>query len=87
MMYKDQTTDDNAEIVHSEMKEDGTVKVYVEKTTLKDSLPYDMYTSFLSNKRRIGIYLKELNRNMDQLESHTLILEDNTLWYRKWIKQ
>lgn len=47
------------------MKEDGTVKVYVEKTTLKDSLPYDMYTSFLSNKRRIRIYLKELNRNMD----------------------
>lgn len=35
------------------MKEDGTVKVYVEKTTLEDSLPYDMYTFFLSNKRRI----------------------------------
>ena len=47
------------------MKEDGTVKVYVEKTTLKDSLPHDMHTSFLSNKRRIGIYLKELNRHMD----------------------
>ena len=63
-MYKDQTIDDNAEIIHSEMKEDGTVKVYVEKTTFKDSLPYDMYTSFLSNKRRIGIYLKEHNMCM-----------------------
>ena len=46
------------------MKEDGTVKVYVEKTTLKDSLPHDMYTSFLSNKRRIEIYLKEHNMCM-----------------------
>ena len=46
------------------MKEYGTVKVYVEKTTLKDSLPYDMYTSFLSNKRRIGIYLKGHNMCM-----------------------
>ena len=46
------------------MKEDGTVKVCVEKTTLKDFLPYDMYTSFLSNKRRIGIYLKEHNMCM-----------------------
>ena len=69
MMYKSQTIDDNAEIVHSVMKEDGTVKVYVEKTTLKDSLPYDMYTSFLSNKRRIGIYLKEHNMCMGSKNS------------------
>ena len=69
MVHKSQTTDDNAEIIHSEMKEDGTVKVYVEKTTLKDSLPYDMYTSFLSNKRRIEIYLKEHNMCMGSKNS------------------
>ena len=36
MMYRFITLDDNAEIVHSEMKEDGTVKVYVEKPDTKD---------------------------------------------------
>ena len=51
------------------MKEDGIVKVYVEKTTLNDSLPYDMYTSFLSNKRRIEIYLKEHNMCMGSKNS------------------
>ena len=69
MVHKSQTIDDNAEIIHPEMKEDGIVKVYVEKTTLNDSLPYDMYTSFLSNKRRIGIYLKEHNMCMGSKNS------------------
>ncbi|MBR4289077.1 MAG: hypothetical protein IKT52_00340 [Oscillospiraceae bacterium] len=31
MMYPFLTLDDSAEIVHSEMRPDGTVKVYVEK--------------------------------------------------------
>ena len=31
MMYPFMTLDDSAEIVHSEMRPDGTVKVYVEK--------------------------------------------------------
>ena len=30
MMYPYMTLDDDTEIVHSEMKEDGTVKVYIE---------------------------------------------------------
>ena len=31
MMYPYMTLDDNTEIVHSEMKPDGTVKVYIEQ--------------------------------------------------------
>lgn len=31
MMYPFITLDDDTEIVHSEMREDGTVKVYMEK--------------------------------------------------------
>ena len=36
MMYPFLTLDDEAEIVHSEMKPDGQVKVYVEKPDEKD---------------------------------------------------
>lgn len=35
-MYPCLTLDDGAEIVHSEMKQDGKVKVYVEKPDEKD---------------------------------------------------
>lgn len=36
MMYPFLTLDDNTEIVHSEMMQDGTVKVYIEKPDCKD---------------------------------------------------
>ena len=36
MIYPFMTLDDGTEIVHSEMKEDGTVKVYIEKADAKD---------------------------------------------------
>lgn len=36
MMYPFLTLDDSAEIVHSEMRSDGTVKVHVEKPDPKD---------------------------------------------------
>lgn len=36
MMYPFMTLDDKTEIVHSEMKEDGRVKVYIEKPNKKD---------------------------------------------------
>ena len=36
MMYPFMTLDDETEIVHSEMKEDGKVKVYIEKPDEKD---------------------------------------------------
>ena len=41
-MYPFLTLDDNTEIVHSEMRSDGTVKVYIEKPDAKD----DMYPVF-----------------------------------------
>ena len=36
MMYPFLTLDDSTEIVHSEMHQDGTVRVYVEKPDAKD---------------------------------------------------
>ena len=36
LMYPFLTLDDNTEIVHSEMRKDGTVKVYIEKPDAKD---------------------------------------------------
>ena len=36
MMYPLMTLDDNSEIVHSEMKPDGKVKVYIEKPDEND---------------------------------------------------
>lgn len=36
MMYPFMTLDDNTEIVHSEMREDGRVKVYLERPDAED---------------------------------------------------
>ena len=36
MMYPYMTLNDDTEITHSEMKEDGRVKVYIETSDLKD---------------------------------------------------
>lgn len=40
MMYPFLTLDDQTEIVHSEMLENGTVKVYMEKPDEKDGFHY-----------------------------------------------
>ena len=40
MMYPYLTLDDETEIVHSEMYEDNTVKVYIEKPDEKDGFHY-----------------------------------------------
>ena len=40
MMYPYLTLDDEIEIVHSEMLEDNTVKVYIEKPDEKDGFHY-----------------------------------------------
>ena len=40
MMYPFLTLSDNTEIVHSEMREDGTVTVYLEKPDEKDCFHY-----------------------------------------------
>lgn len=40
MMYPFMTLDDGTEIVHSDMREDGRVKVYMEKPDAKDGFHY-----------------------------------------------
>ena len=40
MMYPFMTLDDGTEIVHSEMRSDGSVKVYMEKADAKDGFHY-----------------------------------------------
>ncbi len=40
MMYPFMTLSDGTEIVHSEMRPDGTVKVYIEKPDEKDCFHY-----------------------------------------------
>ncbi len=60
MMFKFMTTEDNAEIVHSELKEDGTVMVYVEKPDIKDCFHH--MTCILpsySIKRSIRFFLRK----------------------------
>ena len=57
MMFKFMTTEDNAEIVHSGLKEDGTVMVYVEKPDIKGLLSsHEMLTPLLFNKRSIRLF-------------------------------
>ena len=40
MMYHFMTLDDKTEIVHSEMKEDGRIKVYLERPDAQDGFHY-----------------------------------------------
>ncbi len=40
MMYPFLTLDDETEIVHSEMRKDGTVKVYIERPDAEDCFHY-----------------------------------------------
>lgn len=54
MMYPLITLDDQTEIVHSEMQQDGTVKVYIEKPDEKDCFHYA--TCYLPGYRWDDIY-------------------------------
>ena len=54
MIYPFMTLDDGTEIVHSEMKEDGSVKVYMEKPDVKDCFHYA--TCWLPEYRWEGIF-------------------------------
>ena len=77
MMYPFITLDDQAEIVHSEMKDDGGVKVYVEKPDDKDCFHH--MTCFLpgySIEEIYGFTDSEVNRYMEVIRSMAhLILE------------
>jgi hypothetical protein len=77
MMYPFLTLDDNTEIVHSEMLDDKSVKVYIEKPDSKDCFHYA--TCFLPAYQWTGVSGftdEELHRYQEILESTAhLILE------------
>lgn len=77
MMYPFLQIDGDTEIVHSEMRPDGQVKVYIEKPDAKDGFHYA--TCFLPEYRWesiSGFSQKEIARFQEVLESTAhLILE------------
>ena len=77
MMYPFMTLDDQAEIVHSEKKEDGTVKVYIEKPDAKDCFHYmSCYLPAYKIEDVFGLSEKEIERYMEVIRSTAhLIME------------
>ena len=77
MMYPFLTLDDQAEIVHSDMRENGEVKVYIEKPDAKDCFHYA--TCYLPSYRWediFGFTEKEIQRYHEVIQSTAhLILE------------
>ena len=70
MMYPFLTLDDNTEITHSEMKADGSVKVYIEKPDQKDCFHYA--TCWLPEYKWEDVYgfnEKEMKRYVDIVKS------------------
>ena len=82
MMYKFMTTDDNAEIVHSELKENGTVFVYVEKPDAKDCFHH--MTCILpsySIKDVSGFSEEDVEKYMDLIKANShLMIESSKQW-------
>ena len=77
MMYPFMTLDDGTEIVYSEMKNDGSVKVYMEKTDEKDGFHYA--TCYLPEYRWediFGLTEQEISRCQEVIEiSFHLIIQ------------
>lgn len=70
MVYPFMTLDDETEIVHSEMKEDGTVKVYVEKPDEKDCFHHmTCYLPKFQIKDVVGFSDKEVKRYKEVIRS------------------
>ena len=70
MMYPFMTLDDNTEIVHSEMRPDGTVKVYMERPDEK--LGFRHATCYLpgySWEDIVGFSDQEIARYQEVIES------------------
>lgn len=77
MMYPFMTLDDGTEIVYSEKKNDGSVKVYMEKTDEKDGFHYA--TCYLPEYRWediFGLTEQEISRCQEVIEvSFHLIIQ------------
>ena len=70
MMYPFMTLDDQAEIVHSEMKSDGKVKVYVEKPDEKDCFHHmTCYLPGYEIEEVFGFSDREMERYMEVIRS------------------
>ena len=70
MMYPFLTLDDNTEIVHSEMKPDGTVQVYIEKPDENDGFhsAYCLLPSY-TWENVSGFSTEEISRYMEIITS------------------
>ncbi|MCD8332348.1 MAG: hypothetical protein LUB63_07500 [Oscillospiraceae bacterium] len=70
MMYPFLTLNDGTEIVHSEMKRDGRVKVYVEKPDEKDGFHNAVcFLPAYTWEQVSGFSQEELNRYQEIIES------------------
>lgn len=70
MMYPFLTLDDDTEIVHSEMRPDGRVKVYIEKPDEKDCFHHA--TCYLPDYQWEDVYgfaQSEIERYLEVIES------------------
>lgn len=74
MMYPYMTLDDDTEIVHSELKEDGTVKVYIETPDTKGGfynasciLPDGKWIDVVGYSESKMDYFKQLIKNNTQM--------------------
>lgn len=75
MMYPFMTLDDGTEIVYSEMKNDGSVKVYMEKTDEKDGFHYA--TCYLPEYRWediFGLTEQEIFRCQEVIETSSQLI-------------
>ena len=75
MMYPFMTLDDGTEIVYSEKKNDGSVKVYMEKTDEKDGFHYA--TCYLPEYRWediFGLTEQELSRCRETIETSSQLI-------------
>ena len=77
MMYPFMTLDDGTEIVHSEMRKDGRVKVYLEKPDAKDGFHHaTCYLPGYDWEDVFGFTEEEMKRYQEVIESTAhLILE------------
>lgn len=71
MMYPFLTLDDGTEIVHSEVKGDGRVKVYIEKPDAKDC--FHRATCWLPGYTLEDVY----GFTDEEMEQYRLIIESN----------
>ena len=70
MMYPFMTLDDGMEIVHSEMRGDGSVKVYMEKPDEKDGFHYaSCYLPQYRWEDVFGLSEQEISRCKELIES------------------